>query len=410
MITYPRIGLAASLLLLALETNTGAYLSSPFNAQALLNSTDVVCHGKVLSVEPHRIEPDALSQPPLKTEGRAAHVRVLNVIKGNAAESITVVYRLSTPFVDYTELTQGQECILFLRSQGKIYRFVDDHNGTLQIPSHQALEYESKTPEGRMIEELIFGTVKGTGSVRLICTEQLATFPSEVAARHLQELGREDDLAMQGVAYAGLIVMDHPPRAEALSEFFARTEDTKSFTRFRTTAYGNCQLKARVLGELESRFNIIGRDYDLNYPADAPSVARGKAARAAGEKWKDFNLIGFLKSSSWQNRDLSCGADDGVIAKIVAEQIDEHGVPALSSRAYRKGSKAIVSRLLDSDNPHTRFAAAVAVDRMINEPHKFPFPGWLAANGKGHSDRLDAYVEACRKWIASHNDWTDDTE
>jgi hypothetical protein len=65
---------------------------------------------------------------------------------------------------------------------------------------------------------------------------------------------------------------------------------------------------------------------------------------------------------------------------------------------------------LGSDNPHARFAAALAIDKMINEPHKFPFPGWQAANGIGHSDRLDAYVEACRKWIASYNDWTDDTE
>jgi hypothetical protein len=405
MTTYRRIGLAASLLLLALETTACAYLSTPFNAQTLLKSADVVCQGRVMSVEPHHIEPDASFQPPLNTKGQAARVRILNVIKGSVGESVTVVYRLSAPFVDYTELTQGQECILFLHSQGTIYRFVDDHNGTLKIPSHQPLHYQSKTPEGRMIEELIFGTAKDTRSIRLFCAEQLAAFPSEVAVGRLQELALEDDMAVQGVAYAGLIVMDHPPRAEALSEFFARTEDTKSLARFRTTAYGNCQLKARVLGELESRFNIIARDYD-----NAPFAAWRRAARAAGEKWKDFNLIGFLKSSSWQNRDLSCGTDNGVIAKIVAEQIDENGVPSLHSRAYRKGSKAIVSRLLGSDNPHARFAAALAIDKMINEPHKFPFPGWQAANGIGHSDRLDAYVEACRKWIASYNDWTDDTE
>jgi hypothetical protein len=382
--------------LLALTSAAYSYLSRPLNAKWLLDSAEVVCHARILSIGPHSVEPDFSFQPPLTTEGQIAWVRVLNIIKGTADESISVVFRLSTDMAQYTQLEEGQEYILFLRSQRGAYTFVDGHNGALEIPPHQPLQYKSREPDSRIIEELTLGTMKDAGRIRLVCAEQLATFPNEQAASRLSDLTLEKDMPVQGVAYAGLIRLDHPPSAESLSRFFARSDDTKSLDRFRTTAYSNGDLKNRVLIELEGRFNVIGRDYDPN-------------ARGSAEKWKDFDLIGFLKSAPWQNRDTSSGRGNGIIAEIIGEQIDEHGVPAVISKNYRTGSKAIVLELLDSENTEIRFAAAVAVDRMIREPHRFPFPGW-GRNAKGQRERINAYVDACHSWLATHKLWAKETE
>jgi hypothetical protein len=386
-------------------------LSGPLNAKWLLDSAELVCHAKILSVGPHSVNPDSSFQPPLITEGRIARVRVLNIIKGKAAESISVAFRMSTDMVQYTQLGEGQECILFLRGQRDVYTFVDDHNGTLEIPPHQPLQYKSRDPDSRMIEELTLGTVKDAGRIRLVCAEQLAAFPSEQAASRLSDLTLEKDMPVQGVAYVGLVCLDRPPSAESLSRFFARSDDTESLGRFGTTAYGNGHLKSRILVELEGRFNVIRRDYDLNCANNVECIARRKAAQVSAEKWKDFDLIGFLKSLPWPNSDTSLDRSYGVIGEIIGEQIDEHGVPAAISKNYRTGTKAIVLELLDSEDTEIRFAVAVAVDRMIGEPHKFPFPNWSwRGNAEGRKDKVDAYVNACHEWLATHELWVKETE
>ncbi len=379
--------------LLAISFSGYAYPTNPLYVKGLVESAGFVCHGRVLSVSPGKVEPDTSFYPPLQTEARVARIRVLNVIKGNAAETLDVVFPVSTNFVMYTELERGQEYILFLRKQKDTYKFVDEHNGALLIPSHQPLRYKSSTPNERMTEELIFATKEDTGVIRLICTEQLANFTDDQAVSRLKELARNSDMAVQGVAYSGLIKLDCPPSAKDISDFFARQDDTKSLERFRTTGYSNGNLKGGILNNLEGRFNVIGRDNE----------------QAAAEKWKDFDLIGFLKSAPWQSRDVSSVRDNTVIAEIIREQIDEHGVPSLISKSYRKGSKTIVLGLLNSQNTEIRFAAAVAIDRMIADPHKFPFPGWRD-DDEGRKQKVETYVNACRDWLAAHKQWASETD
>ena len=385
------LGIAIFACLPILDSISHAYITRAFAVRGLLDSAELVCHGKILSIGKSGVEPDASFHPPLRTDGHIARVRVLNIVKGHATDEIDVAFRLNTSDVMYTQLAEGNQCILFLRRQGKAYRFVDDHNGTLQIPPHEPLVYKSDSPDARLVEELIFGTRKDTGLIRLVCTEQLAQFSDVTVVRRLEELTHEDDMAVQGVAYAGLIVLDQPPLAADLSKFLARAEDTKSMDRFQTSGYSNGHLKNRVLGALEGRFNIIERDLVLR----------------AAEKWKGFDVISVLKSVSFPNDYESSCIGYRTVAEIVGEQVDEKGAPAVINKTYRKGSKGLIVGLLTNDNREVRFAAARAVDRMLDAPHHFQFPqlrDWEA----GGKVSIDKYVDACRDWVTAHRDWANE--
>ena len=389
------IGIILFMGLLALSPQCHAYLSNAFNAKHILDSADLVCHGEVLSINPAEVENDTSFQPPLHTDGRVARVQILNTIKGDAHDQINVVFRMSTDFVFYTQINKGHHCILFLRKQGEIYRFVDDHNGVLEITPHEPISYTSNKPDDRLIEELILVTKLDKGRMRLTCIEELGRFPADRSIEWLKQVAEDIDMAVQGVAYAALIALDTPPSVEELSRFFARQDDTKSLERFGTTGYDNGQLKGRILNEIELRFNIIERDYGLDY-TDAEYVARRKAARIAADNWKDFDLIGLLESA----RDTRDVRDNAVVADIVGEQIDEHGVPAVIKKTYRRGSRAIVLSLLNSVSGSSLFDVVRAIDRMITEPHSFPYP-------QRHESiaEIDTYVRACRLWLAEHPNW-----
>lgn len=88
-------------------SQTQAYGTSGFSAKHLLDSADLVCHGKVLSVAPSEIESDTSFHPPLQTNGRVARVQIVNTVKGTAADKIDVVFRMSTDTVLYSELEGG---------------------------------------------------------------------------------------------------------------------------------------------------------------------------------------------------------------------------------------------------------------------------------------------------------------
>ncbi len=390
---------------LTLCASVHAYISNVFNAKHLLDSADSVCHGKVVSVTAHEVEKDSRFHPPLETEGGMARIRVINIVKGKVPGVIDVVFRKFTSTVLYTQLTQDEECILFLRSTKGYYRFVDDHNGKLYVPPHKAIQYKSESPEDRMVAELIFGTEADSGRIRLVCAEQLGNFAHTEAVARLKALSLVSDMELQGVAYAALIRLDHPPEAKELASFFARQDNTRSLERFGTTKYSNGHLKGNILIELHQRFNVICRDFNLPY-SSSKHAARKEAARAAASKWKDFDLIRFLNSAPWKDRDTSSVIYNRVIADIVGDQIDREGAPAVSNKTYRKGSRSIVLGLLESKNSEIRCAAARAIDRMIAEPHKFPYPQYR--NGVRKTEEVDAYVNACREWIAAHKEWVNE--
>ncbi|MFH1741036.1 MAG: hypothetical protein ABIH23_18700, partial [bacterium] len=210
------------LVLLAICPSLLAHPVMAFDTKFLLNSADLVCHAKVISVGPHEVEKDPQFHPPLETEGSIAKATVINVIKGERLSSIDVVFRKPTITVFYTQLRQGEEAILFLKKEREYYRFVDDHNGTLQIPPHKALRYSSESPENRMIAELIFATESDSGAIRLQCTEQLGKFANSDVILHLKQLAENEDMALKGTAYTSLIELDQPPEVEELTAFFAR--------------------------------------------------------------------------------------------------------------------------------------------------------------------------------------------
>jgi hypothetical protein len=399
-----KVSIASCVALLAVSSSSFAYLSSGFNAKSLIGAADLVFHGRVLSVGKSVIEQDASFQPPLSTEGKVARLRVLNVIKGTVVDHANVVFRLSTSTVSYTALTEGEECILFLRRKENAYGFVDDHNGILAIPIHAPLRYDSEIPADRMVAELAFGTAYETTRNRLVCIEQLGRFASDEAVQRLQELALEDNMAVRARSFIALIDLDHPPGATELVSLFERKDDTYSLEKYGTTAYSNCHLKGAILNAIESRFNVIGRDFDLQY-SSAACVARRNAARLAAKMWKEFDLIGFLGAASWKERDTSSVRGNEVIAEIIGRHIDEHGVPAQVSGNCRTGSKAIVIDLLGSKSQKVRCAAALAIDRMISEPHKFPYPRYRA--GTRGLEAMDTYVNACIKWLAAHKEWSD---
>ncbi len=383
---------------IVLSPGIKAYPVRPFDAKYLLDSADVVCHVKVLSVRPQEIEKDSSFHPALVTDGAVARARVINVMKGEAAHAVKIVFRRPTDTVSYTQLSAGEECIVFLRSGDGHFRFVDDHNGKLRIPPHEAIQYRSESPEDRVVAELVYATKADSGLIRLVCAEQLGNFAHPEAVARLEELAAAEDMAVQGVAYAALIRLDCPPDAQRLAAFFAREDDTRSGQRFGTTGYSNGHLKGGILRELHVRFNVIRADFDLRYTGEK-YIVRKRAARVAAARWRDFDLIGFLDSAPWQERDTRDVIDNRVIADIVAYQIDPKGRPAFISKTYRAGSRAIVIGLLQSSERQIRFSAARAADMMIAEPHKFPYPQ------KRRGEEIDAYVNACRDWLGEHGGW-----
>jgi hypothetical protein len=387
--------------LLALNPASYAYPTRGFAIREFLNEADLVCHGKVLSVKSQAIEPDASFHPPLQTEGGIARVHVLNVIKGSKADEIEVVFRLSTNSVSYTQLEQGDECILFLNRQGNTYRFVDNHDGTLAIPPHIPLHYKSDSPANRLIEELVFATREDKGRIRLVCAEQLAHLAGDQAVNRLEELAHDDDVAVRGVAYAGLITLDRPPSARDVASFLAMTNGTRSLDRFQTTAYDNAHLKTGILYALQSRFGSISSDIQYSSANDG---TRENPAWAAAQKWKEFDVIDVVTAVSYLEKDEYSWIGYRDIADIVRDQIDERGVPAFIDNTYRKGSRTVVSGLLNNGNQEVRFTAARAIDRMIHIPHQFPYPqlrDWEA----GGKEQIDKYVTACRDWVTVHKEW-----
>lgn len=386
-----------------------AYPVGPFDAKRLLDSADLVCHGQVVSIRTQEAGngPGGDRGPP--TVGVVAKVRVVNLIKGRADAEIAVAFRKldinrlgadGTGRGPPTQLSENEQSILFLRASEGRYRFVDDHNGKLRIPPHKPLRYESESAEGRMVEELVYATRMDTGPLRLVCTEQLGHFRNEAAAAWLKVLATFKDMAVQGVAYAALIRLDLPPAAGELARFFERDKDTRSLRRFGTTGYSNGHLKGEILIRLHGRFSVVCRDFDLRYTGKE-YVARRGAARAAARRWKDFDLIGFLDSAPWQDRDTRSVIDNQIIADILKDQIDTEGRPAFIGKTCREGSRRIAVGLLRSENRHVRFAAARAIDVMIAEPHDFRYPQ------KGRAAGTDAYVSACRDWLAGHPEWAE---
>ncbi|MBV9868719.1 MAG: hypothetical protein JO316_25460 [Abitibacteriaceae bacterium] len=379
-----------------------AYIANALNARALLGAADVVCYGRVLAVQPHPIDPDTHFHPPLATAGAVATVNVLSVIKGKVPSQIKVVFRKPAPMVDYTQLVPEETTILFLKAGPEAFYLVDDHNGKLPVPLHKPLAYSSASPVDRMVAELICAANTDKGLMRLVCIEGLADFPLPRVVSYLSSLTSLPDLAVQGVAYAALIRLDHPPPSTRLMAFFKRHDDTRTWQRYATNAYSNGQLKARILLELENHFNVIDQELDSDNTSPI-AVARKQAAQAAVQRWKAFDLISFLKvaivnTTPAQDNDGTDVVSYRSIAEIIREQIDANGHPAYLSHRFRKGSRTLVSSLLNNGNLEVSEAAARAIDNMIVEAHAFPYP-------QGGSHDTVRYVNAVREWIKQHPQW-----
>ena len=396
--------LGTSILLSLFSHPLHAYPVSPFNAQGLLNAASVVCYGKVVAIGKRRVEPDASFYPPITTEGAVATVKIISLIKGKSPATIKVVFRrpAQAQMVDYTQLVQNESAILFLKPQNGFYRLVDDHNGKLQVPLHQPVAYKSVSPSQRMAAELILASQLDKGLIRLVCIEQLGSFALPEVITHLARLTSAPDIAVQGTALATLIRLDHPPRITQLAAFFRRRDDTQSFKRFGTTLYNMGHLKAQILMYMEDRFNVIGRDFDSEFTAQA-YVVQKKAARAAAQQWKTFDLIRFLKVAIDNTPPEKNDAGENFvsyrsIADMLANQIDPKGRPAYLNHTFRERSRPLVVRLLESANPETSEAAARAIDRMIVEKHKFPYP-------QGSRQESARYVKTVREWITKNPRW-----
>jgi hypothetical protein len=387
-----------------------AYIVNAFNAKDLLNAADVVCYGRVVSVKSHPVSPDTSFSPPLTTEGAVATVSVISTIKGeaiigNAPLDIEVVFRRLTPFVFYTQLVQNESAILFLKSEEGHFRFVDDLNGKLAVPVHKPLYYRSKSPMDRMVAELIFASRVDKGQIRLVCIEQLGSFDMPGVVTYLRTLTTIRDMAVQGVTYASLIRLNRPPAATRLAAFFKRQDDIQSLKRFRTTGYSNGHLKAHILDQMEGVFNVLCQHFVPRYFVDSVPqyAALSRTAQTAAQRWKTFDLIGFLRVAI-QNIPPD-REDNGMhmvsyrsIAGMIGWQIDWQGRPAYLNHTFRKGSRPIVVRLVNHANLEVSEAAAIAIDRMIVEKHNFPYP-------QGGSQDTIRYIRACREWLKKHPRW-----
>lgn len=340
------------LLLLAgvLCGTTHAYPVNPFNTKHLLNASGLVCYGRVISIKPHDIAPDTLFRPAIVTEGAVATFEIISIIKGDAKKTIDDVFRKSKVRVEYTGLVEKETCILFLKDGETEYRFVDDHNGKMEILPHEAIAYKTKTPEDRMVEELILGS-SGEERHAIRCVKELGNIGTPDAVARLAELSKSPDLVMQGTAYAGLINSDILPDAPRLIEFFKHNEDTQSLKRFKTTGFSNAHLKNAILYSMNARLRV----------------------GAAAEKWKTFDLISFLRAAMESDLGAEHFAADkeqmidiaeGFIADMIAGQIDEDGKSARISKKFRFWSREIVLRILRKNHQTTLRRAEIAVDQI----------------------------------------------
>ena len=381
--------------------SASAYIPGICDTKSLLEDAELVCHVRVLSATPCEVEKDASSQTPSEIERGMAKVAVVNVIKGKCADKIDVLFLRLTQTEGFAELTKGDECILFLRVEKGHYRLVNDHCSKLDVPRHEAIKCHSHSFADRLVAELVFATGNDSGRIRLECIEELGNFDTPKAIARLKELRQVEDMMARGLAYISLIRLDQPPDVDELAKFFEWQDNKTSWERLGTNAYTADYLKGMILVEMEGRFNDIGRDLDPRQLecTDREYAERGNAARKAAQRWKDFDLIKFLRTARWRERGTTDVQGNASVACIIANEVDAEGVPARFSKAYRKGSRAIAVELLRSDDKEARFEAARAIDRMIIELHQFPYPQRHKPEG------IDSYVAACRAWLSEHDRW-----
>lgn len=397
-----RCRLYAVLAAALLSSPLHAYPVAPFSAKSLLDRSDVVLCGTVISVKTSlRPSADHSSEP---SAGEAiASVNASNWIKGTSPTIIDVVFQKTGQLRSPTQLVPGETALLFLKKADDEFRFRDEDNGALAVPPHRPLSYKYTQPSNRLVEELVKGVQTGEGITRLKCMEQLGEFATPDSKTCLQKMTEVPDVAVEGTAYDALIGLDIPPPAARLARFIKRRDDTKSGERFHTTGYSMGHLKEKILLDLADKFNTIRSNYETD--STGPEyMRRTKAAHVAAQRWKDFDLVHFLNVAVVNiPRD---GLDENTdiisyrwIADVIDYQIDSHGNPAYLAHTFRPGSRRIACRLLNHDNLEVNEAAARAIDNMIEEKHSFPYS--LDSTGA-----MKRYIEAARQWVKKHPRWS----
>lgn len=344
---YKAILLAVVAILFALPSHS--YLSQEFNAKDLVLKSDVVCKVQSTSLSHDGVYEVGSFQPPLKTVKLIVKARVISTIKGQAPETIRILFPKRTQTVAFTALSRNEVTIVFLKQIDEHYEFTDIHNGSMEcVPFAVQYEY-GELPKDKMLSETLAICNSSTGKKRLGSVERLGELADIRASKTLRDLSQSPDPALRGVALMSRIQIGDTIKQDSLLEYLKLDTDLmdygKSLAEYQRTAYTIAALTGHIMRALENSIQVKSWHEDMTHSLPSATLT-------------GFDYIAFFEKAS-----------------ILPALIDSPGNRRSMASALRlladKRSIPLVKRLLDDPSSDVRYLAVTALTRIYGEG---PFP------------------------------------
>ena len=317
------LGLLGTALFLPLAVQ--AHISSGFHVKGSMDAAGIVCKVRVLSV----------SRPWIPHSGghQTAKVKCLSAIKGTPPEKFEIVYPAPTSMDSYTDLEQGETCIVFLQSTTPdTAHFADVDNGKMPCVETVVPYTLGTEAKDRMLCEVLALGKSATAKNKLLAAEYLGQLADARGKAALAELSLSAEPILRCVALAARIECGDAPSPETLLAALTNKADTARLDILPPTYHIMSALERSIVQErLSSRQRPIAVLANFDYV-------------------RFYNMV-------WESRMLA--ADEGAQADM--------------GRALRKladpASVPLLQKMLDAPTRELRYFAVTSLMRIYHVEH-----------------------------------------
>ncbi len=331
-----------------LSSTVLAYVTGISDPKRLLDRADVVCKVRVLSVgKGDGTITDTHFRPPLETTRMLVRLQLVSVIKGSPPDVMNVEFPGPTGMVAYTELAEGEVCVVFVKGHSSPYTFVNPHHGKLAAVPDAVKHDLGPAPHDRLLAELVACVKAGKGMTKLKGIEELGRLGDPRASTVLRSLSTSEDVVCRALSYISRIRVGDPPDVGALLSFL--NVDSSVFdrgdalARHGSSGYSISSMQSRIV-------NAIG-DSVRYWPRGS---RKDMSEECVETKLQDFDYVGFLRNAL----DSKAAAGGEFVRRELAGTFyqlgDEDTVPDLV-------------RLLDDSNVEVRHRASIGLGRILKE-------------------------------------------
>lgn len=219
------------LILLPARWASGRLVPS-FDVVRLMREARVVCKVRVISVKSMGNIKPSTKWIGIKTEEHIATCRVLSKIKGSLGKSIDIRFRKGVRERDardfgFTDLSVGEVCIVFLKGDSSLYKFVGDYKCKMLITPDAIKHDLGKKPHDRLLAELIATVGSTKGVIRLRAVRELGKLGDARAEKSLRALSASEDVVLIGEFVRAMFRIRKPPKVESV--LMVLEKDPKKF-------------------------------------------------------------------------------------------------------------------------------------------------------------------------------------